>query len=507
MPGIEGPPAALPAALGQRLPATRRSSVALLLALGFAAHRARAEGGYFVGAKGARASGRAGAYTVKADDLTAVVYNPAGLVRHGGNELTLGNRFAYHGQSFRREPTLDWGNTEDGVPPYVQFAQVDNQAPWQLLEPLVAVASDLGLPGVRLALSAMAPPGQAEQRFEQGGAQRYLMVSRKSQWINYAVSGAFGSADEFGLGVSLVWIQLRKLEYQLVIDGNTLGGQAHPVASELDMLTKISGSDPFTFNAVVGGWYRPLPYLEVGVSAQVVPATLKSQSHLSVQPLAIDSEVELERNGEKANDVSVELPLPLTARAGVRFLGLEQGRELFDIEVDLVYETWSRVERFEVATRGLTATLRGQSLSLDEIAIEKHWQDTLALHVGGDYQVVPERLSLRAGAMLASALAGPAYAHVDFPSAPRLGAGLGASVFLPRGVELALGYEVQRQASTRVSEGKARVYQIAPGSGCQPPYDSTACHPAYLGRPAPAVNAGSYRALSHMASLDVSYRF
>ena len=97
-------------------------------------------GGYFSGEKGAHASGRAGAFTAKADDIMAVAYNPAGLSKLDGWLLQVGNRFSYNAYEFTRKPTLDWGNLENGVPPYVTFAPVENETPWQLLDPLLGAA-------------------------------------------------------------------------------------------------------------------------------------------------------------------------------------------------------------------------------------------------------------------------------------------------------------------------------------------------------------------------------
>ena len=58
-----------------------RVSVALttLAAAATLAAPALADGGYFAGAQGARAAGRSGAFVARADDPTAIMYNPAGL--------------------------------------------------------------------------------------------------------------------------------------------------------------------------------------------------------------------------------------------------------------------------------------------------------------------------------------------------------------------------------------------------------------------------------------------
>ena len=51
---------------------------------------ALADGGYYSGTLGARATGRAGAFVAKADDLSAVSFNPAGLANIEGTLVEVG---------------------------------------------------------------------------------------------------------------------------------------------------------------------------------------------------------------------------------------------------------------------------------------------------------------------------------------------------------------------------------------------------------------------------------
>jgi long-subunit fatty acid transport protein len=495
---------------GPRLEALRpRLGFAIGLTLGLGAARPLQAGGYFPGTYGARSLGRAGAFSVKADDLSAATWNPAGLARIEGTLLQLGNRAGYHALEFTRAPTLDWGNTLGGVPPFVEFPTVSNQTPWQGLAPLLGFASRFGLEGWAFALSAHAPPGIPRERFPVDGAQRYLMVEREVLMLNVTASAAYRFSERFGLGLSLVWISVPRLEYELVIDANQFPGDVNPVSSELDMLTRLSGSDAFTANAIVGAWYRPAPYLELGLALQVIPASIEADSTLSVVPLspAIDDSVELRRDGVAANDVRLSLPLPLTARAGVRYRHLDGDVETFDVELDVGYESWSRVERFALDSDGLIANLLAQRIDIGSIAVEKYWRDTLSVQLGGDYALVPAQVTLRGGVFYESAVSDPAYANVDFVSGAELGFSLGASLFVSD-VELAVAYQYRHQPRVAVSEGDARVLQETPGSPCREPFtDPAVCHPQYLGRGAPPVNGGSFLAHSHVLGLDAMYRF
>ncbi len=466
--------------------------------------------GYFSGVQGARASGRAGAFTARADDLSAVELNPAGLTHIDGTVIQVGNRFMYNGYAYTRAPTLDWGHPDSqGVPPQVTFATVHNEKPWQYLDPIVGVASHLGQRDWAFALAAYGAPGISQVQFPVDGGQRYMMVRREAQILYYTASAAWKYHETFGLGASLQWIAVPRLSYQLIIDGNTLSRAANPVWSEVDMRTTVTGSDPFTLNAVVGAWYRPRPFLEWGLSAQVIPSQIHVKGHLAVEPLSSDitDKVALKRNGESADDVTLSLPLPITVREGVRYRHLKGGREVFDVEVDVTYEFWSRVKEFSVNTDGLVAYLMAQRVPIGQIDIQKHWRNTVGIALGGDYRLIENVLSVRGGVSYLSAVSDPGYANVDFVSGQQLGAAVGASMFV-HGFELALAYGYTYQPPLSVSENDSRFYQAAPASQCRPPYtDSRTCNVHYLGIPAPPVNAGTYSAYSNVAALDILYRF
>jgi long-chain fatty acid transport protein len=488
------------------------SLIAGLSLIVFAATPAFAGGGYFNGAKGARAAGRAGAFTAKADDLSAVAFNPAGLTHIGTTLIQVGNRFSYNAHSFTRAPTLDWGNADlnDGVPPYVEFDEVDNEKPWQLLDPLLGVTTNFGLKDWQFALAVYAPAGVGNEEYPVNGGQRYMMVSRDSIFLNWSATVAWKLRELFGLGVSLQVLAVPQLKYSLVIDGDPFDGGSNGVQSDLDILASTEGKDFFTLNAVVGGWYRPAPFLELGLSAQVIPAEITTASTLTVEPLdpdAVRGGVILRRDGLPADDVDITFPLPLTFRAGARYRQLQGEEELFDVELDVTYETWSRVKRFTVDSHDMYADVSGEEIPVGRIEIEKQWRDTLTVALGGDYAVVPKRFTARGGVYFETAVADDPYANIDFEGGQFAGFALGGSAHFGK-LEVALAYEFRGMSTVSVKEGDARVYQEAPGSTCVPPYtDPSNCAPAYVGQPGPAVNGGTYKAHSHIASLDLLYRF
>jgi long-chain fatty acid transport protein len=452
---------------------------------------ALADGGYYQGALGARAAGRGGAFVARADDVTAVSINPAGLAQLDGTVIEIGNQVGYNGYDYTRAPTIDYG--QSGTP-LVSFNKVSNGAPWQPALPFIGVASRLGLRDWSFALSAFAPPGISKLEFPESGGQRYLMVGREAVILNFAASAAWKFHDVFGVGATFEWISVPRLNYSLIINANTSPGASNPVSSNYDILAETTGSELFTPNLVLGAWYRPIPSLQFGLAGQVVPANIVTHSNLKLTALdqATLGTITTQRDFLPASDVTVTLPLPLLARLGGRYRHLAGGRELYDLELDVEYETWSRAQNFTVGTNGLRAlALYNQNVPLGTIQIAKHWNDVFSVKVGGDFNLVPDRWTLRAGAYYETAVAPAAYANVDFPGGQELGAAAGASLLLRR-LELALTYQLRYQPSFTVTEADARVQQQ---------------NPNFPGQPEPVVNAGTYAATSHLVALALIYRY
>ncbi|MBM4372756.1 MAG: outer membrane protein transport protein [Deltaproteobacteria bacterium] len=487
-----------------------RTSLLTLLALaGLLAPSALRAGGFEIGDQGARALGRGGAFTVRADDLTAIAYNPAGLARLRGTRFYLGNRFGHASEEYRRAATLDWSGATHGVPAYLTFGPVRNAEAWQLLNPFIAAGSDFGLEDWSFALGVYAPAGIGRQSFPEDGPQRWMLSERETQILYYDVSVAWKLRDVFGVGLSLQWVDVPRIRMALTVDGNVSPGLVYADGGTFDIRARLQGSDHVGFSGILGAWYRPLPELEIAASGRFLPVWVDAESRLSLEPvhLALDQPIALSRDGEPARDVTFSMVLPPTARLGLRYVHRRGSVEWFDLELDAAWEGTSMVDAYRVRGRGLVADVLGERIPIDRITIPKRWRDTWSLRLGGDVTVVPGWLSLRAGGFWESPAAAPAYSHIDFFSGHRLGAAAGFSATF-YGVELAAAYSWVFQMPVVVDEADSKVSQQAPGSPCTAPYDSTTlCDPHYPGRPAAAANAGTYLSDYHFVSVSLSYSF
>ena len=270
-------------------------AVTTLAAAATVAGTAAADGGYYGGALGARAAGRAGAFTARADDPTAVHYNPAGLATIGGTVIMVGNRFSYNGSSYTRAPTLDWGAVPpDGTPPTVTFAKVEQPDAVAGRRAADPGGVEPGPARLRLRAGVFAAPGASRVNFPSpasasdppgAAGQRYMMLGREAIILNYTAAAAWKFRDLFGVGVALQAISVPRLDYSLMVDGTAMQQTVNPVQSPLDMVASTSGSDWFTFNAIVGAWVRPVPSLQFGAAGQVVPNSITTNGTLQVTPV------------------------------------------------------------------------------------------------------------------------------------------------------------------------------------------------------------------------------
>src|SRR6266545_1005657 len=112
---------ALPGAATQprEVDMTRRTWWAAGAALaGFLARPVPARaGGLFVPGYGSQAQPRAGAFVAKADDPSALFYNPAGLAGQKGTSIHLGFNFVSFEQTYRRAGVYEAPEEGEGEPP------------------------------------------------------------------------------------------------------------------------------------------------------------------------------------------------------------------------------------------------------------------------------------------------------------------------------------------------------------------------------------------------------
>ncbi len=463
-------------------------------------------GGPEVGDQGARATGRGGALTVKADDPSAIYYNPAGLARQRGTGFLLSNRILYSDIEYRRARTLDWSDATHGVPRLVEFDHVTNQAPWTWLSPMAAVTSDFGLEDWAFAAGMYAPNAAGRLQFPRFGPQRYMMTEQDVIMLFYTASVAWKYKDLAGVGLSLQWVDVPRFNFSVVVDGNISPRHVYPDSSPFDMHVAIKGQDRIGFTGILGAWLRPVDGLELALAGRFLPIRIRTDSTLDVTAdnLATDEPVKVLKNGVEDNRVAFEITFPTQLRGGVRWFLEKGGREIADVELDVQWEMWSQNESYRLDA-GVMTELAGQQVKIDEVDIRREFMDTVSVRLGGDFQVIPGRLWLRAGGFYESPAVRPGYAYLDALSFHRLSPGAGLTVRI-LGADLSLAYNWVFQTPFVVTEEDSQIFQQVPGSLCQPPYtDKDVCEEHYLGKPSAPANAGTYLSSFHAFNAGLSF--
>lgn len=525
--------------------------LALRVPLGLAVallSRPAAAGGFEYPSNGTRALGRGGAFTVRADDLSAMYFNPAGLAKLHGTHTLLNLNMTWEHIRYRRSPAPRWrGECPDPTLPecqlpvvdpndpnsdgFVHFDAVENSAAFFPYGASFGVATDFGLHDWTFAAGVFGPSAVGKSEFPETGPQRFLFVRKDMLLLYPTVSVAWAYEDIVGVGVSFHLMTMPTSTFALVIDGYQ-ERTIWPVASEWEVLADLEFSDPVRFTMTIGSWYRPFKFLEFGVSALVVPIHVVADGRVSVEPLpategtcqsdppALDDPCQKSIIYGKPfvmsdDRVRLEFSMPLRVSGGVRYIHWYQGRELFDIELDVHWEGWSSIDQFSVHfAEGATIdvevnpdTGEHQVAELNDITLEKRWKDTWSVRLGGDVNVVPDILWLRIGGFFETGAVPEAYSNLDFLSFQRWGIGGGFSVVPIPGLEISASYLHIFQEDRNLAEDESKVFQQRPAAYCDAstgyaagPEGDPRCDTRsyYDGLPGAPVGGGRYE-----SSLDV----
>ncbi|TNF36868.1 MAG: hypothetical protein EP329_04525 [Deltaproteobacteria bacterium] len=482
-----------------RITRVAAAAACLLLALGADAPAAHA-GGFELPEGGARALSRGGAFTVGVDDPSALLLNPGALIRLRGTHLLYNHVLISESATFTRQASDLPPGTDYSSQGFDPLAPVSNEETLFPLGAMLLATSDFGLDDFTFAAGIYGPNAHGKKRYPTSGGQRYMLTSLDAILFYPSLSVAYGQPDTFGVGLTLQWVMAPSLKLGLVVDGSQ-AGELHAYYSGNDVEARIALSDMTSFTALLGAWWRPTPAVELGVSGRVVPAKLNLDGEFTLHNVPGQtqfSDAQLSVTGSAAR---LDMTLPPTARAGVRYRGLDGEREVWDLELNVVYEAWSMMERYDVQLDGIINLFVGAEAP--NAVIEKRWMDTLSVRLGGSWnawEAGANALQLSAGAYYESPTVPKNYEHLDFLAFDRVGLGLGATATFGD-LRLTLAYSHVFQGSRDVDERYGKVYQQRPLDPCPDQCDGGA---GWSGVPA---NAGHYESSYDLfaAALELSF--
>ncbi len=148
--------------------------------------------------------------------------------------------------------------------------------------------------------------------------------------------------------------------------------------------------------------------------------------------------------------------------------------ELFDLELDLAWTQTSAVDRFDVrlhdklvedpdVPRIQFANAEDATFSYPRQTtfVPKNWKNTWTVRVGGDFQAVPERVTLRAGISYATRAVPVETMNIDYWPVAKLGLHLGATLAFLERFKVHVAYAHMFYQATEVAVGTGQVKDIA----------------------------------------------
>jgi long-subunit fatty acid transport protein len=459
----------------------QRSIVLLVVAIGGWLVRptpARA-GGFEIPAAGTRPLGRGGAFFARADDTNALLYNPSALSRLPGLQLGLDLHTIFFDACFDRAGTyvenagIDsgtrFGSTNDPPPEGydgVEFPPVCNQGRPGIIPELALTARLSDKLGIGIGLLAPASVGNTQWGSDADGTievptsvneagrlpspGRYNLVEEELLLFWPSIGVGYAPHPMVQLGLTLGW----------GVGLFDLFSYSQPFASEAfstDVRTRVVAKDIFVPRVTAAATVTPHERVDVmlgftwmdDVSADgKLELTSGAFRDEPIQRRVAEcSEVAYDVGQdcvEPIDDVRLDAPMPWQLAFGLRYghprgdAGFEpealdalrsdvqdpMTSELFDIELDVVYERNSRVDAFVVhvppdsnivADTGLEATIPERN------PLPHQWRDQVSLRLGSDVNVIPGILALRGGLSYENRGVDKAYAGLDFMPFARFG--------------------------------------------------------------------------------------
>jgi long-chain fatty acid transport protein len=288
---------------------------ALLLAAAGTAHA----GGFYVPEIGPRAAALGGALTADDADASALFHNPAGLAGlWGTTEVQAATNVFLPDVTFYRRPLVDPNTGET-----VRFDSASNENS-MIVAPYLGGSWSTSVRGLQLGVGLYAPFG-ATLTFPTDGAQRQVItgISLRTIYVGPSVGYALPGGWRVGASLDFVYADIA-IDQKNAIPYVTGDPEQFPDPDpSLEGTTHLEGVDPASFSATLGvQWVSPTGQLAFGASV-MTPTTLSFSGdalivNQGITVLNDENGAMVQPAGQRSDTLTMELPLPLIARLGVR---------------------------------------------------------------------------------------------------------------------------------------------------------------------------------------------
>lgn len=503
-------------------------------------------GGFEHPDNGTVAEGRGGAFTARASNGEAFHYNPAGLAGQRGTNLMIDSNFTDMHACFTRAGEYPSGS---GVPPGTLYSEAGEMcenhgfflAGWG---PMLTFSTDLGNPKLPVfGIGFWGPSSLIETGYSQGGEDvdnpslvtfqqgdrtraawapnRFDLVSNKLEVIYISPTIAYQVTPALRVGAQFQWMyaSFEFTNYGIVSLADPSGQSARNHLQVQDIFTpafQIGAQYQLGRNLQLGLNFRYVSAFDADGDLDVVAVDIDRTDPANPKELDLGSDtVSAELNVNQASSLRLAarffiprgLAGPLdtvTDRAGKVRAWDPMLDEIFDVELDYVFETNSGIGVFEIVSND-RIELKDENgdvfLASDPVGkleLPHRYQDTHSFRLGSDINVLPGLLTGRLGFGYETETSPNDYTLLDFPAWARFSVHAGATVRLGP-ADISLAYAHIFMGDRDVTNGGARA--AGPGGLCDPATldgeNAEAC----------VVNNGHYEASYDVISLGVQGRF
>jgi long-chain fatty acid transport protein len=368
--------------------ATAASSAALACVV-LAAAPAGAAGLYYAD-RGVRPLGRAGAFVAGADDLGAMVYNPAGIYESGGQFLFDASWVDFSSSYTRvaNVPVVD-PNTGMTTGTYQETSPTVHGTTPFLPIPTIAISFKLNRNWV-LALGTWAPYAALTTYPDtvngSPAPQRYSLLSLDGSLLAFVGAGVgFAPNKEWRFGATVGMLT------GVFTTRATFSGCIQIVCPSeepsWDVLAQLNVGPIFAPTGSLGAIWIPNPAWRVGASFQL-PVWVRSPATLNAR---LPSAAPFANATQQGTSGEVAFDLPWMLRVGVETRLVENLR----VELSGEYDRWSMHDSITLTPDkiallnvvGLSGVGANNAYYVPPITLPRHFQDSFSVHLGGEYTI------------------------------------------------------------------------------------------------------------------------
>jgi hypothetical protein len=552
------------------MPFARLSGAAAVSALLCLAAPARATNVTEFPDNGSEQMGRGGAWMVRASDPLATAFNPAGLAGQP-TRLTLQNNTIFHHTCFTRVQAFSDKTQEPLADPNTGvFPRVCNDIS-PTVNPQLAMTYAV-TPRLGLGLAVLGPSSGGEKQFPefvdsasgpQAPPNRYLLIREAGIILFPTLGVGYEVLDNLRLGASVSWgvakLKLANANVSLNTDGSTPASDVRANLQVRDYFIpgfSLGAIYGVTERVEVAGFYKWTDAIrargDVGTAANWYTRQNAGGDESRVRygdTIFSDCGTGLPNVNAcgGGDNAEVKFVIPMEAKIGVRYHVPRQlpseipdkptpaspkhrrdplANDLFDVEVNLTWANNSAADTVQARFPGdpsgngilPVSGIPGSSLppNADQ---PRGYKDVIGVRVGGDVNVLPDKLALRAGGFFETNGQDRKYQNLDFAGSSRVGFGLGGTYRIHLGssrgstsaLELMIGYGHVFFGTQRNDDRAADGVPALAG---------TPCNPADAQQPGPTctngtqkyrsnwpVNLGTITNAVNVINAGVSYRF